>query len=147
MPKRAESILNAKFLLQRKEMAYAIAPLPCFRYAYYEKSIGKPQFVDYLDKIEVIDGDREVEDGISAIYIPSHSPGFQGVLVRTEKGNYFIAGDAVGMFECWERTPHIPSSIFNNLEQYYESIEKIDKIADFILPGHDNKVFDKSIYP
>ncbi len=137
----------AKFLVQRKEVAYAIAPLPIHRSIYYENSLGKPLFVDYLDRIEVIDGDQEVEDGVSAIFIPSHSPGFQGVLVRTEKGQYFIAGDAVGLFECWEITPHVPSSIFVNLEQYYESIDKIEKIADYVLPGHDNKVFTQSIYP
>jgi N-acyl homoserine lactone hydrolase len=138
---------NAKFLLQKKEISYAIAPLPCHVGNYYEMSLGKPQFVDYLDKIQVINGDYEVEDGITAVYIPSHSPGFQGVLVNTVKGKYFIAGDALGLFECWERIPHVPSSIFNNLDEYYESMDKIEKIADFILPGHDNRVFDKSIYP
>ena len=138
---------NARFLIQRKEVEYAIAPPPCHRSIYYEKSLGKPQFVDYLEQIEMIDGDYEVEDGVKAIFIPSHSPGFQGILVRTQKGNYFIAGDAVGLFECWETIPHIPSSIFNNLEQYYESLEKIEQIADFVLPGHDGRVFDKTIYP
>lgn len=138
---------NAKFLIQKREIEYAIAPLPCHRSIYYEKNLGKPQFVDYLDRIEIINGDYEVEDGVSAIFIPSHSPGFQGVLVRTEKGKYFIAGDAVGLFECWETVPHVPSSIFNNLEQYYESIEKIEKIADYVLPGHDGRVFGKSTYP
>lgn len=138
---------NANFLVQKKEIEYAIAPLPCHHYIYYEKSFGKPQFVDYLDSIKVINGDYQVEDGVNCVYIPSHSPGFQGVSVKTEKGNYFIAGDAVGLFECWETIPHVPSSIFNNLEQYYESIEKIDKIADFVLPGHDGKVFDNASYP
>ena len=138
---------NAKFLIQKKEVEYAVAPLPCHRSIYYEKNLGKPQFVDYLDQIETIHGDYTIEDGVKAIFIPSHSPGFQGVSVRTEKGNYFIAGDAVGLFECWDTIPHVPSSIFNNLEQYYESMEKIERIADFVLPGHDGKVFDKSIYP
>lgn len=138
---------NARFLIQRKEISYAIAPAPILRGNYYEASLGKPQFVDYLDKIDMISGDREIEDGIRAIFIPSHSPGFQGVSIRTEKGNYFIAGDAIGVFEAWERIPHIPSSIFNNLEEYYESMDKIEKIADFILPGHDMKVLEKSIYP
>jgi len=138
---------NARFVIQRKEISYAIAPAPIMRAGYYETSLGKPQFVDYLDRIDMINGDTEVEDGVSAIFIPSHSPGFQGVSVRTGKGKYFIAGDAVGVFEAWERTPHIPSSIFNNLEEYYESMQKIEKMADFILPGHDMKVLEKSVYP
>jgi hypothetical protein len=78
---------------------------------------------------------------------PVTPPDFREYWCGTDKGNYFIAGDAVGLFECWETIPHVPSSIFNNLEQYYESMEKIEQIADFLLPGHDGKVFDKSIYP
>lgn len=138
---------DARFVIQRREVAYAIAPPPVFRWGYYEKSLGKPQFVDHLDRIDMIDGDHEVEAGVRAVSIPSHTPGFQGVSVRTEKGTYFIAGDAVGVFEAWERTPHVPSSIFSNLEDYYESMAKIDGIADFVLPGHDMKVLEKSVYP
>lgn len=52
-----------------------------------ENNQGKPTFVDYLGRIEVI-------------LIPGHSTGFQGVSVQTERGKYFIAGDAVGLFEC-----------------------------------------------
>jgi N-acyl homoserine lactone hydrolase len=138
---------NARFLVQRKEIEYAIAPLPCHRSIYFEKSLGKPEFVDYLDRIDVIEGDREIEAGVSLISIPSHSPGFQGVLIDTEKGRYFVAGDAVGLFECWETVPHVPSSIFVNLADYYEAIDRIEKVADYVLPGHDGKVFDKPFYP
>lgn len=135
---------NARFLIQRKEVEYAIAPLPCHHSLYYEKNMGRPPFVDFLERTELVDGDCEIEDGVNAVFLPSHSPGFQGVSIRTEKGIYFIAGDAVGLFECWEAVPHIPSGIFNNLEQYYESMKKI---SGFVLPGHDARVFDKGIYP
>jgi N-acyl homoserine lactone hydrolase len=135
---------NARFLVQRKELQYAVAPLPCHRSLYYEKNMGKPPVVDYLNRVELIDGDFEIESGVRAVFIPSHSPGFQGVSIQTEKGEYFIAGDAVGLFECWETYPHIPSGLFNNLEQYYQSMERI---SGFVLPGHDSRVFEKAIYP
>lgn len=138
---------NARFLIQRKEIAYAIAPLPCHRTLYYEESLGKPPFVDFLDRMEVIDGDHTVEEGIRTVLIPSHSPGFQGVLVETAKGKYFIAGDAVGLFECWETVPHVPSGIFNDLAQYYASLDRIEDMADWVLPGHDGRVFEKAVYP
>lgn len=138
---------NATFLVQKKEVEYAIAPFPCNHTLYYEQSLGKPEFVDYLNQIEMINGDYEVEDGIETIFLPGHSPGFQGVSVRTEKGRYFIAGDAVGLFECWETVPHVPSGIFTNLEDYYNSIDRIEKIADYVLPGHDGRVFDQPAYP
>jgi N-acyl homoserine lactone hydrolase len=138
---------NARFIIQRKELAYAVAPLPCHRTLYFEKNLGKPQFVDFLERITVIDGDYSVEPGVEAIFIPSHSPGFQGISVATEKGNYFIAGDAVGLYECWETVPHIPSGIFNNLDEYYRSMDKVARIADHVLPGHDARVFDQLSYP
>ena len=103
--------------------------------------------MDFLDKITAIDGDYKVEEDIEAVFIPSHSPGFQGVRVRTAVGNYFICGDAVGLYECWEAMPHIPSGIFNNLEDYYKSMRRIENEADYILPGHDPAVFSKAYYP
>jgi glyoxylase-like metal-dependent hydrolase (beta-lactamase superfamily II) len=138
---------NAEFMIQRKEIEYAIAPFPCHRSLYYEISIGKPQFVDYLEQVKAIDGDYEIHEDIRIVFIPSHSPGFQGIQVRTERGNYFIAGDAVGLYECWESSPPVVSGIFNNLKDYYASMHKIKRIADHILPGHDPKVLSKSYYP
>jgi N-acyl homoserine lactone hydrolase len=138
---------NARFLVQKREVEYAITPLPCNRQMYYEKSLGKPEFVDYLDRIDIIEGDYEIEPGVKLIFIPGHTPGFQGVLVDTAKGKYFIAGDTVGLFECWEINPHVPSGIFVNLEDYYHSINRIEELADYVLPGHDGKVFEKPFYP
>ncbi|MEW6673756.1 MAG: N-acyl homoserine lactonase family protein [Thermodesulfobacteriota bacterium] len=138
---------NARFILQRKEVEYAIAPLPCHKTLYYEKNLGKPQFVDFLERIMIIDGDYRVEKDVDAISIPSHSPGFQGVSVAAGKLTFFIGGDAIGLYECWENVPHIPSGIFNNLNDYYLSMNKIEQIADHILPGHDFKVFEKTSYP
>ena len=138
---------NATFLIQRKEMQYAVAPLPCHKTLYWEKHIGKPQFVDFLEKIRAVDGDQTVAEGVEVVLLPGHTPGFQGVSVATEKGNFFIAGDTVGLYECLESTPPVPSGLFNNLEDYYKSLEKIERIADHILPGHDPKVFDQSSYP
>lgn len=138
---------NATFIVQRKEIRYAVSPLPCHKGLYWEKHIGRPQFVDFLEKIRVVDGDCTVEEGVEALLIPGHSPGFQGVSVATENGNFFIAGDAVGLYECLESSPPVPSGIFNNLDEYYRSLEKIGRIAGRVLPGHDPRVFDESSYP
>jgi len=137
---------KAEFIIQRREIEYAVAPFPCHRSLYYERSIGKPQFVDFLEQIRVVDGDYMVQEDVEVILLPSHTPGFQGVLVRTDTGNYVICGDAVGLYECWESVPHIPSGIFNSLEDYYWSMRRIEEMADQILPGHDPKVFSKKYY-
>ena len=138
---------NAVFIIQRKEIQYASAPLPAHTTLYWGKNSERPQFMDYLPRIKMIDGDHTIEPGIEAVFIPGHSPGFQGVAVETEGGTYFIAGDAVGLYECWESSPRVPTGLFNSLEDCYASMAKIERIADHVLPGHDYKVFNRPSYP
>jgi N-acyl homoserine lactone hydrolase len=142
---------NARILVQKEEIRYAIAPLPMHALFYESQMIGmRPPWLNALENIEIVDGDREIAPGIELVKIPGHTPGFQGVNVKTSEGNYFIAGDFCPLFENWEGVPplkHVVSPIHVNLEDYYESFEKVEKIADFLLPGHDLKVFDKECYP
>jgi N-acyl homoserine lactone hydrolase len=138
---------NARFVIQKREVEYAVAPFPCHRSLYYEQSIGKPRFVDYLDRITVIDGDFTVVPGVEAVFLPGHTPGFQGIAVDTENGRHLIAGDAVGLYECMETDPYVPSGLYNDLEEYYQSLERIRQIAKVVLPGHDARIFEKSTYP
>ena len=142
---------NARILVQKDEIRYAIAPLPMHALFYESQLVGmRPPWLNALENIELIEGDREIAPGIKIVKIPGHTPGFQGVNVKTSEGNYFIAGDFCPLFENWEGVPplkHIVSPIHVNLEDYYVSFEKVEKMADFVLPGHDLKVFDKECYP
>jgi glyoxylase-like metal-dependent hydrolase (beta-lactamase superfamily II) len=142
----AEEFKNAKFIVQRSELQYAIAPLPA-QAAMYEIQLDSPPFFKFFNKIEVVDGDEEIEPGIEVIHLPGHTPGSQGVKIRTKKGIYFIAGDTVGLFENLEYSPFIPSGIFVDLEASYRSLKKLKDQADYILPSHDMRVFEKKIYP
>jgi N-acyl homoserine lactone hydrolase len=142
---------NAKILVQKDEIRYAIAPLPLHALFYESQLIGmRPPWLKAMERIELIEGDKEVAPGIDIVKIPSHSPGFQGVNVKTRKGNYFIASDFCPLFENWEGAGfhrHIISPIHVNLDDYYRSFEKVEKIADVVLPGHDVKVFERECYP
>lgn len=140
-----------KIYVQKKELEFASKPLPT-QWAYYEsEEIGlNPPFKKVMDQYEVVDGDVHLFDGIDLVFIPSHTPGFQGVLVDTEKGKYLIASDCLGCFENWEGNgvmKHIPTAIHVDLNQCYATYEKIEKICDYILPGHDSRTFDEEVYP
>lgn len=137
---------NAKFIVQRSELQYAIAPLPAHA-SLYEAQITPPPFFNFLNKIELVDGDEEIEAGIKIFHLPGHSPGSQGVSVKTKAGIYFVAGDTIGLFENLRYSPFIPSGIFVDLEKTYNSLKKIKNLADFILPSHDIEVFKKKVYP
>lgn len=142
--------LNAKFIVQREELRYAISPLPFHAMLYEALTMDmRPMWLD-TPNIEVVDGDREIAAGVSVIHTPGHTPGYQSVLVASRQGKIAIAGCMVPTFENWhasEKEVYIPSGLYVDLEQYWRSLTKIDQLADFVLPGHDPDVFKKEIYP
>jgi N-acyl homoserine lactone hydrolase len=141
---------RAKFFVQREELRYAIAPLPYHAAIYESITVNmKPLWLDLPD-IEVVSGDRQIADGISLVYTPGHTPGHQSVVVDTSQGKIAIAGCMVPTFENWpdsEQDAYLPSSLFVDLEQYWQSLERIDRMSDLILPGHDPDVFRQRQYP
>jgi hypothetical protein len=71
-------------------------------------------------------------------------------VVNTAAGRCLIASDALGLFQNWDGTghyKHIPSGIHYDLVEYYQTFEKMERICDYILPGHDPLVFEHRIYP
>ena len=140
-----------KIYVQKSELDFAMDPLPT-QWVYYEsEQIGlNPPFKKAMDQFVLVDGDVKLFDGIELKYIPSHTPGFQGVLVDTTAGKYLIASDCLGRFENWEGNgvmKHIPSAIHVDLNQCYQTYAKIEQMCQYILPGHDSKVFEHSVYP
>jgi N-acyl homoserine lactone hydrolase len=142
---------NARVLVQKDEIIYAIAPLPLHARSYESQLIKmRPPWLKAIENIEIVEGDMEISPGIDIVMLPGHTPGFQGVNVKTAKGNYLIASDFCPLFDNWEGSPplkHIVSPIHVNLEDYYKSFKKVEKIPDFVLPGHDIRVFEKKCYP
>lgn len=139
-----------KIYLQNRELDFAMNPIP-MQYPYYEsEAIGlQPPFKKTLKQYKLVDGDVNLFPGIDLIFLPGHTPGFQGVLVDTEQGKYLIASDCLGTFKNWEGDSvhkHIPSAIHVNLWECYDTYRKIEKICDHILPGHDARVFEKEVY-
>jgi len=142
---------RAKIFVQKREMEYAISPLPP-HWVYYEShQLGmRPQWLNSIERIVAIEGDRNLLPGIDLVTIPGHTPGMQGVLVNTIGGRYLIASDCLGLFENWTGGgihKHIPSGIHYNLADYYKTFEKMEAICDHVLPGHEPRVFEQAEYP
>lgn len=81
---------NAKIIIQRKEMA--------FQASYWSKlghSPDLPWFVSNLNRVEFIDGDVELFEGVRCILAPAHTGGHQHVEVHTESGKALMVGDNV----------------------------------------------------
>lgn len=132
---------NAEFVVQQRELRYAVDPLPVQR-AIYDMGLPGvvPPWSRVLHRMRVVDGDREVVPGVHVHLLPGHSPGLQGVGVETRLGYYLIGGDNVALYWNWEQRH--PSGHYIDLNEYYRTFDKMAAIADVVFPGHDPQVFD-----
>ncbi len=132
---------NARFLVQREELRYALAPTSFDATAYFAPSLGITP--DYLGtRFELLDGDAQIAEGVRVIATPGHTPGHQSVVVDTAGGRYCIAGDAVMQYENLQR--RIPPGIHTSVIDCMASLERIAREADHVLPGHEPKLFQRS---
>jgi N-acyl homoserine lactone hydrolase len=142
---------NARFIVRREEVSYAIAPLGSHSVTYDAPTIGRtPAWLN--TRFEFVTGDKEITKGVSLLFTPGHTPGHQSVAIETTEGTYVIAGDAIPLYENLNGSPFskfiVPS--YFDYRQCWESVEKIVEIAKFkekILPGHEIQVSDKKSYP
>ena len=131
--------------VQKRELHYAVSPLPCDRRHYgYNPQNGQPAWFTGFHQMRVLDGDAPIQQGITAVLSPGHTPGMQGVLVETKEGRYCIGSDTFPLFENYEKA--IPSGIHVDLNEWFATYERTKTLCDFILPGHDIRVLDRSVY-
>ncbi|MFA5028009.1 MAG: N-acyl homoserine lactonase family protein [Candidatus Methylomirabilota bacterium] len=129
---------QARFLVQREELRYALAPSSFDASAYFAPSLGIVP--DYLGtRFELLDGDTDIAPGVRVITTPGHTPGHQSVLVETAAGRYCVAGDAVMWHE--NLTKRIPPGLHTSMLESLTSLEKIARMAEHVLPGHEPLLF------
>ncbi|UWG98909.1 N-acyl homoserine lactonase family protein [Dehalobacter sp. DCM] len=131
---------NARFVVQKKELDYLLAPEPKIKAGFETDLVMETKY-------DTVDGDCEIIPGISVLLTPGHTTGMQCVVVKTASGQYVLGGDLITLFENWEAIPHIPGGVHYDLSVVMESLNKIDKLNAKVLPGHDPKVFERKIYP
>jgi len=136
----AKLMPNARFVVQKRELDFAMDPHPMFA-GVYQRSLFEGL------KFEVVDGDHELMPGIELLLTPGHTTGGQSVAVTTEAGRAIITG-----FCCtrenfqpqkspaWvtDRVPEvIPPGIHTDMLQAYASLVRVKELADIIVPLHD----------
>lgn len=131
--------------VQREELRYAIAPLPCQYVACnVHTGNGLPQWLAGYEQFRLVEGDCQLAPGLRLLALPGHTPGLQGLLVDTTEGPYLLASDQYPTMENFERG--IPAGIHTDLNAWYRSHEKVKALAAQVLPAHDNCVFDRRCY-
>lgn len=124
---------RAKLYVQEEELAFAFNPHPLYA-TYYPK--GRFDGISFAS----IRGDYSLADGIDLLFTPGHSAGTQSVAVRTSKGKAIICG-ACSLPETFsppDKTQQvIAPGIHLDLLKGYDSLIRIKKEAEIILPLHD----------
>lgn len=142
---------NARFVVQREEVRYAVAPHPVHAEVYEAPARGfTPPWLATMDRTDVIEGDALLAAGVRVTPVPGHSPGMMATIVETAAGPYAVASDFCSLYENWRGFgPHrrIPSRVYVNLDDYYRSFAKLAAITDDVLPGHDIRVLEQAVYP
>ncbi|MBD5646400.1 MAG: N-acyl homoserine lactonase family protein [Desulfovibrio sp.] len=130
--------------VQREELHFALDPYPTDR-KYYEADATDqvPYYLQCYHQYKLVDGDVEIEPGLSVVHLPGHSNGSQGVVVDTKDGRFVIAGDMINIRANWEQ--RMPGGLYNDIKRYFDSfakLEKLEKEGAVILPSHDRWVLD-----
>ena len=86
-----------------------------------------------------LQGDTEIISGVKVIYTPGHSAGNQSVSITTEQGEVVITGfcaldDNFNDKEDIIGAPHIDPI------KAYESMIRVRKMADIIIPLHSQRI-------
>jgi glyoxylase-like metal-dependent hydrolase (beta-lactamase superfamily II) len=132
---------KADIYVQKKELAFAVNPIPC-HYVFYDAfQIGSlPAWTAASSRFKVIDGDFKLADGLDLIFLPGHTPGSMALKVQTDSKAHVIAGDCVATLVNWETREFgfpVPGAIHTDLVEYYQSFRRLLDLEAIILPSHD----------
>lgn len=128
---------NARFIVQKKELDYALNPHPLDA-SFYHKSTFENL------NMELIDGEKEIIPGVSVFPTPGHTPGGQSVEIKTASGKVIVAGfcSMLATFEQNEEMKHrnwevTAPLIHQDVRQAYDSVLKVKRMGGTIIAMHD----------
>ena len=146
---------TAQVLLQKDELVHAIDPAPSQRLYYTRHTINQVLDRRRPAALELIEGDRELADGLSLLLAPGHTPGMQVVCVPTERGRVGLVSDLGEEYGCWfpadpraTRKPlrfladtFRPCSIRSESERTtIASMRRVMDRVDIVVPAHDTRI-------
>jgi N-acyl homoserine lactone hydrolase len=138
---------RAEFIVQKRELEYALKPHPIdadlYDKRYFESLNFKP-----------VDGNLNIIPGISVLLTPGHTPGGQSVEISTAAGKAIITGFC-STLETFKQTTEMKHRgwevttplIHHDVRQTYDSVLKVKRAADIILPLHAPEFIGQDLIP
>ncbi len=139
-----EPFQDATFLLQQEEWDNTPS------HPMFVTSYAPPEHYERLSEfdLQLVDGRRQLADGLELLLTPGHTHGGQSLLVDTSDGRFAIAGMCVlreNFYPPAEYEEHfevIPPGGHTDLFQSYDSMKHLKELAgDNVLPLHMTEVF------
>ena len=130
---------NARLIVQEEEMSFARNPHPFFANKYHQ------HLYEGLDW-ETVRGDKEIIPGVEVMFTPGHTAGGQSIAVTTERGKVVIPG-LCSIDENYDtEVVSIPGMHFDPIKAY-DSVVRIRKMADVVLPTHSQSLLGTESFP
>jgi glyoxylase-like metal-dependent hydrolase (beta-lactamase superfamily II) len=125
---------NAAIYVQEEELAFAKTPHPLFAGTF---PAGRFDGIDF----KTIKGDYHLAEGVELLLTPGHTVGSQSVAVATAGGKAIICG-ACSLPESFTGASALTEVTAPGIHidpiQGYESLVRIKREADIIIPLHDS---------
>ena len=135
---------NASFIVQKSELDFALNPYGLVSEAY------DAQLFTGLN-LEVVDGDKEITDGIRVLLTPGHTQGGQSIAVDTPEGTAVISGICVikeNFFPADDSGKSvIPPARYSDLQLARDSMLRVKNLADIIVALHDSEFLENDRIP
>lgn len=133
----ASAFPAATFIAQKAEVDFFHNPIrerSCFA-RFYSDDDAMANLLR-SGRVQSLEGDATLEDGIELLHVGGHTPGSQMIRVRTPQGWVIVTGDAVPLNRNF--LEGIPSGITSNLIESAEVLERVAKLQPVaIYTGHD----------
>ena len=135
---------NAKFYIQKKEFDFWVnSPLsqrPPYKQFRYDPGIKAVADLANTKRLAIVNGDHFIGPNMELLLVPGHTPGLQGVLIPTAKGQTIVGSDCAHLFRSYKEDN--PSGLITDLPGWLVSYDKLRAKApvENMFPGHDVKM-------
>jgi len=142
----AEHFPSATFLAQRAEIEFFRSRTR--QHPSMNRFFSHQAFLGELieaGRIQPVDGDTQVVEGVNAVRVGGHTPGSQMLIVDTAEGKAILTGDAVPLHRNY--IDNIPSGIVVDVFEAIAAIERVRALRPVaIYTGHDLETCLKPTY-
>ncbi len=130
---------NAQFFMPKEDIPLALTG-PKYAPHFFKKMSSC--ITEVADRTTFLDGDAKIVEGVEVWKVGGHTPGSQVIAVKTDKGVVALTTDVVCKYDNWEHDWIGPAGNIWNIGELVNAHQTIRQRSDFIIPGHDWKVWE-----